>query len=63
MAEAVIVSAVRTPTGKFLGGLKEFTATQLGGLVVAEAVRRSNSFDDVAIERHVLLTVRRYRGT
>src|SRR5881397_2439672 len=41
MAEAVIVSAVRTPTGKFLGGLKEFTATQLGALVVAEAVRRA----------------------
>src|SRR5436190_16685 len=35
MAEAVIVSAVRTPTGKFLGGLKDLTATQLGALVVA----------------------------
>ncbi|PYR64286.1 MAG: acetyl-CoA C-acyltransferase [Acidobacteria bacterium] len=41
MREAVIVSAVRTPTGKFLGALKEFTAPQLGALVVADAVRRA----------------------
>ena len=39
--ETVIVSAVRTPTGKFLGSLKSFTAPQLGALVVAEAVRRA----------------------
>jgi acetyl-CoA C-acetyltransferase len=39
--EAVIVSAVRTPTGKFLGALKGFTATQLGALAVADAVRRA----------------------
>jgi len=41
MRESVIVSAVRTPTGKFLGALKSFTATELGALVVAEAVRRA----------------------
>src|SRR5258705_9146284 len=41
MRDSVIVSAVRTPTGKFLGALKSFTATQLGALVVAEAVRRA----------------------
>src|SRR5215211_2280658 len=41
MRESVIVSAVRTPTGKFLGVLKSFTAAQLGALVVAEAVRRA----------------------
>ena len=39
--EAVIVSAVRTPTGKFLGSLKSFSAPQLGALVVAETVRRA----------------------
>jgi acetyl-CoA C-acetyltransferase len=39
--ESVIVSAVRTPTGKFLGALKGFTATQLGALAVADAVRRA----------------------
>jgi acetyl-CoA C-acetyltransferase len=41
MRESVIVSAVRTPTGKFLGALKTFSATQLGALAVAEAVRRA----------------------
>jgi acetyl-CoA C-acetyltransferase len=39
--ETVIVSAVRTPTGKFLGALKSLTATQLGALAVADAVRRA----------------------
>src|SRR5271154_2386091 len=41
MSNSVIVSAVRTPTGKFLGALKAFTAPELGALVVAEAVRRA----------------------
>ena len=41
MRESVIVSAVRTPTGKFLGALKSFAATQLGACVVREAVRRA----------------------
>jgi acetyl-CoA C-acetyltransferase len=41
MRDSVIVSAVRTPTGKFLGALKDFSATQLGARVVAEAVRRA----------------------
>src|SRR5436190_13788517 len=41
MSSPVIISAARTPTGKFLGGLKSFTATQLGAMVVAEAVHRA----------------------
>ncbi len=41
MRETVIVSAVRTPTGKFLGGLKDFTAPQLGAIAIKEAVRRA----------------------
>ena len=41
MRDVVIVSAVRTPTGKFLGALKDFSAPDLGALVVAEAVRRA----------------------
>jgi acetyl-CoA C-acetyltransferase len=41
MRETVIVSAVRTPTGKFLGGLKDFSATDLGAMAVREAVRRA----------------------
>jgi acetyl-CoA C-acetyltransferase len=44
--EAVIISAARTPTGKFLGSLKGFTAPQLGALVVRESVRRAG----VAVE-------------
>ena len=41
MPEAVVVSAVRIPTGKFLGTLKDFSAPQLGAMVVREAVRRA----------------------
>jgi acetyl-CoA C-acetyltransferase len=41
MRESVIVSAVRTPTGKFLGALKDFKATELGALAVREAVARA----------------------
>jgi acetyl-CoA C-acetyltransferase len=36
-----LLSAVRTPTGKFLGALKDFTAPQLGAFVVREAVSRA----------------------
>src|SRR5712692_4195328 len=39
--DAVIISAVRTPTAKFLGALKDFKATDLGALVVREAVARA----------------------
>ncbi len=41
MNKAVIVSACRTPVGKFLGSLKGFPATELGAIVVREAVRRA----------------------
>lgn len=37
----VLVGAVRTATGKFLGGLSGFTAPQLGAIVIKEVVRRS----------------------
>jgi len=36
-----IVSAVRTPIGSFLGSLKNFTAPDLGGFVIKEAVKRA----------------------
>jgi acetyl-CoA C-acetyltransferase len=39
--ESVIVSAVRMPTGKFLGALKDLPATELGARVVREAVARA----------------------
>ncbi len=39
--QSVLVSAVRTPTGKFLGSLKDFPAPALGAIVVREAVARA----------------------
>jgi acetyl-CoA C-acetyltransferase len=41
MTEAVIVSACRTPVGKFQGGLAPLSAPRLGAIVVREAVRRA----------------------
>ncbi len=41
METPVIFSAVRTPIGKFQGGLASFSAPELGGKVVAEAIRRA----------------------
>src|SRR5258708_31225446 len=41
MKDVVIVSAVRTPVGKFQGALAEMSAVQLGAVVVREAVRRA----------------------
>ena len=53
MRESVIVSAVRTPTGKFLGALKDFTAPELGALVVREAVARAG-VDPAAIDECIM---------
>jgi acetyl-CoA C-acetyltransferase len=39
--EAVIISAARTPTGKFQGLLKGFTAPDLGAIAIREAVKRA----------------------
>lgn len=39
--EAVIISAARTPVGKFLGSLKGFSAPELGAIVVRESVKRA----------------------
>src|SRR4026209_2416461 len=39
--EAVIISATRTPVGKFLGSLKGFSAPELGSIVVRESVKRA----------------------
>jgi len=41
MDNPVIVSAVRTPIGKFLGSLQSVPAPRLGATVVAEAMRRA----------------------
>ena len=45
----VILSAVRTPIGRYLGGLSGFTAPQLGAMVIREAVARSG-VDPAAID-------------
>src|SRR5207249_5980209 len=50
MREAVILSAVRLPTGKFLGALKGFTAPQLGSMVVKEAIARAGLSPDAVDE-------------
>ncbi len=41
MEEVVIVAGVRTPQGKFSGALKDFSAPQLGGIVIKEVVKRA----------------------
>jgi acetyl-CoA C-acetyltransferase len=41
MSDAVILSAARTPTGKFLGVLKSLTAPELGAIAVREAIARA----------------------
>ena len=41
LEDVVIVSAVRTPIGKFQGSLSDLSAPQLGALVVKEAVQRA----------------------
>jgi acetyl-CoA C-acetyltransferase len=45
MVDAFILSAVRTPIGKYLGGLAEFSAPQLGSLVVREVLRRAGALE------------------
>jgi acetyl-CoA C-acetyltransferase len=39
--QAIIISAARTPTGKFQGALKGFSAPDLGAIAIKEAVRRA----------------------
>jgi len=42
MKEVVIVSAARTPVGRFGGSLKDFPAVQLGVIAVKEALKRAS---------------------
>ena len=53
MKDVVIVSACRTPIGKFQGALAGFSAPQLGGLAVAEAIRRAG-IEPGAVEEVIL---------
>jgi acetyl-CoA C-acetyltransferase len=49
----VLVSAVRTPIGRYLGGLSSFTAPQLGAMVVREALVRAG-LEPAAVEEVIL---------
>ena len=42
MNEVVIAGAVRTPVGTFGGAFADTPATRLGGIVIAEALKRAN---------------------
>lgn len=53
MRDVVIVSACRTPIGKFQGGLAGFRAPALGALAVAEALRRAD-VDPGAVDEVIL---------
>jgi acetyl-CoA C-acetyltransferase len=53
MRDAVIVSAVRTPIGKFQGSLSPFSAVNLGACVVREAVRRA-ALDPAAVDEIIM---------
>jgi acetyl-CoA C-acetyltransferase len=53
MRQTVIVSAVRTPTGKFLGALKDFKATELGAMAVREAVARAG-IDPASVDECIM---------
>jgi acetyl-CoA C-acetyltransferase len=54
--DAVIVSATRTATGKFLGTLKSFTAPQLGAIAIREAICRAG-IDPAMVEECIMGTV------
>ena len=49
----VILSAVRTPIGRYLGGLSSFTAPQLGAMVIREAVSRAK-VDPAEVEEVIM---------
>lgn len=44
--DVVIVSAVRTPIGSFMGALSNISATELGAIVIREALKRANVSGD-----------------
>jgi acetyl-CoA C-acetyltransferase len=50
MKEAVIVSAVRTPLGSFNGSLGKIGATDLGAIVIKEAIKRAKIEKEVVDE-------------
>ncbi|NWF91888.1 MAG: acetyl-CoA C-acyltransferase [Syntrophaceae bacterium] len=53
MKKAVIISAVRTPVGRYMGALKEVPAYDLAALVLNEAVRRAG-LDPIRVDEVIL---------
>jgi acetyl-CoA C-acetyltransferase len=53
MMDVFILSAVRTPIGKFLGELADVPATRLGAAAVAEAVKRAK-VDPAAVDEVIM---------
>ncbi len=53
MEDVVIVAGVRTPVGKFLGSLSEFSAPRLGAMVVREVVKRAG-IDPAAVDECIM---------
>jgi acetyl-CoA C-acetyltransferase len=53
MAEAFLLSAARTPIGKYLGALADVPAVQLGATAIAEALRRGR-VQPAAVEEVIL---------
>ena len=53
MTEAYIISAARTPIGKFSGGLSTVPATQLGAVTIRAAVERAG-VDPAAVDEVVM---------
>ena len=47
MKETVVVSSARTPFGRLVGALKDFTAQDLGGMVIREALQRAGLDPDL----------------
>src|SRR4029453_14647650 len=53
MRDPVIITATRTPTGKFLGALKDVAATDLGAIAVRESVARA-AIDPALVEECIM---------
>ena len=53
LEDVVIISAVRTPVGKFQGSLSDFRAPELGAIVVREAVKRA-SVDPARVDECIM---------
>ncbi len=48
--EPIIISAVRTPIGRFLGSLSGIPAPKLGAIVIKEALSRANIYNTEIVD-------------